>query len=59
MGKTMNSEISMLETSHQLIQSERDGEMYCRRCGLYNASAEEQPCISLDRGLNENGEAAA
>jgi len=44
----MNTETKMLEIGHQLIQSENDGELYCRRCGLFNPSAEEQPCISFD-----------
>lgn len=47
MDQVMNTEAIMLEAGHQLVQCDRDGEVYCRRCGLYSPSAEEQPCISL------------
>jgi len=35
----------LIETGHQLIEHESDGELYCIRCGLYSPSEEEQPCV--------------
>ena len=37
----------MIEARHQLAQSEPDGEIYCVRCGLYNPSEEEEPCVPI------------
>lgn len=38
---------TMIEARHQLAQSEPDGEIYCVRCGLYNPSEEEEPCVPI------------
>jgi len=42
----MAIETTMIETGHQLIQREPDGEIYCSRCGLYSPS-DEEPCTPI------------
>jgi hypothetical protein len=55
----MSKEKTMFEIGHQLTQSEHDGEVYCRRCGLFSPSGEEQPCISFDQPRPEELSQAA
>jgi hypothetical protein len=49
----------MIETSHFLTQREPDGDIYCSRCGLYNPSEEEQPCIPMRYHMADVQEKAA
>ncbi len=50
---------NMVEITHQLVQREPDGEIYCRRCGLQNPSDEEQLCIPVGHSPAQDRKKAA